>query len=48
VMGLEMNGMATMFKPETHQAVAAFVAGKTRAQLDKLAAQHDIPLHTMA
>ena len=48
VMGLEMHGMATMFKPETHQAVAAFVASKTRAQLNKLAAQHDIPLHTMA
>jgi alpha-methylacyl-CoA racemase len=47
VMGLEMHGMATMFKPKTHQAVAAFVANKTRAQLDKLAAQHDIPLHTM-
>lgn len=47
VMGLAMPNMDTMFKPETHQAVAAFVASKTRAQLDKLAAQHDIPLHTM-
>jgi hypothetical protein len=43
-----MKNIATLFSPDTHQAVAAFVAGKTRAQLDKLAAQHDIPLHTMA
>jgi crotonobetainyl-CoA:carnitine CoA-transferase CaiB-like acyl-CoA transferase len=48
VMGIEMKNMATLFRPDTHQAVAAFVAGKTRAQLDKLAEQHDIPLHTMA
>jgi len=48
VMDIEMKNMATLFSPDTHQAVAAFVAGKTRAQLDKLAAQHDIPLHTMA
>jgi crotonobetainyl-CoA:carnitine CoA-transferase CaiB-like acyl-CoA transferase len=48
VMGLAMPSIDTMLKPETHQAVATFVAGKTRAQLDKLAAQHDIPLHTMA
>ena len=47
VMGLAMTNMDTMFKAETHQAVAAFVASKTRAQLDKLAVQHDIPLHTM-
>jgi crotonobetainyl-CoA:carnitine CoA-transferase CaiB-like acyl-CoA transferase len=33
--------------PATHQAVAAFVAGKTRAQLDKLAAAHDLPLLTL-
>ena len=48
VMGIEMKGMTTLLKPDTHQAVATFVAGKTRAQLDKLAEQHDIPLHTMA
>ena len=41
-------GMAAMFKPATHQAIAAFLAGRTRAQLDQLAREHDIPLHTLA
>jgi len=33
--------------PATHEAVAAFVARKTRAQLDQLATQHDLPLLTL-
>lgn len=36
-----------LFKPETQQAIATFLAGKTRQQLDKLAAAKDIPLLTM-
>ncbi len=36
-----------LFKPATHQAVATFLAGKTRQQLDKLAAAQDIPLLTL-
>ncbi|MBM3398005.1 MAG: CoA transferase, partial [Betaproteobacteria bacterium] len=36
-----------LFKPATHQAVATFLAGKTRQQLDKLAAAKDIPLLTL-
>lgn len=36
-----------LFKPETQQAIAAFLAGKTRQQLDKLAAAKDIPLLTL-
>jgi crotonobetainyl-CoA:carnitine CoA-transferase CaiB-like acyl-CoA transferase len=43
-----MTGMATLFQPATHAAIAAFLAGKTRKQLDKLAAAKDIPLHTLA
>ena len=46
--GVAMSGMVTMFKPETHQAIAAFLAGQTRQQLDRLAAAKDIPLHTLA
>jgi alpha-methylacyl-CoA racemase len=46
--GIAMISMATMFKPETHQVIAAFLAGQTRQQLDKLAAAQDIPLHTLA
>ena len=47
VVGVQMQGMATMFKPATHTAVAQFLAGQTRAQLDKLAVKHDLPLHTL-
>lgn len=36
-----------LFKPETQQAIAAFLASKTRQQLDKLARAQDIPLLTM-
>ncbi|RYY61583.1 MAG: CoA transferase, partial [Comamonadaceae bacterium] len=37
-----------MDAPATHAAVAAFVAGKTRAELDALAMERDLPLQTMA
>ena len=43
-----MTGMATLFQPATHAAIAAFLASQTRKQLDKLAAAKDIPLHTLA
>ncbi|TNF61002.1 MAG: CoA transferase [Burkholderiales bacterium] len=46
--GVEMGGMETLFRPATHQAIAAFLAGQTRRQLDRLAATRDIPLHTLA
>ena len=36
-----------LFKPETQQAIAAFLASRTRQQLDKLAAAQDIPLLTL-
>jgi alpha-methylacyl-CoA racemase len=37
-----------MFKPEVHQAVAAWLAGMSRRRLDSLARSKDIPLHTLA
>jgi alpha-methylacyl-CoA racemase len=37
-----------MFSKATHQAVAAFLATRTRKQLDKLSVEKDIPLHTLA
>ena len=43
-----MTGMATLFQPTTHAAIAAFLASQTRKQLDELAAAKDIPLHTLA
>jgi crotonobetainyl-CoA:carnitine CoA-transferase CaiB-like acyl-CoA transferase len=36
-----------LFKPSTRQAIEAFLASQTRAQLDKLAAAKDIPLMTL-
>lgn len=46
--GVCIDGLSDLFKPETHQAIATFLAGKTRLQLDKLAKAKDIPLHTLA
>ena len=37
-----------VFAPATHAAIAAFMAARTRVQLDALAVDKDIPLHTMA
>lgn len=36
-----------LFKPAVHRAVAAFLAGQTRQQLDALAQARDIPLLTL-
>ena len=38
---------ANMHLPATRQAIAAWLLGKSRAQLDKLALDKDIPLHTL-
>lgn len=46
--GIAFDGMATMFKPATREGLTAFFAARTRKALDELAAQRDIPLHTMA
>ena len=41
------GGDPAMHEPATRAAVAAFFSGRTRAELDQLAAQHDLPLHCM-
>ncbi|WP_374406795.1 CoA transferase [Hydrogenophaga sp.] len=46
--GVAMNGMGSMFQPATHRAIAAFLAGQTRKQLNNLSVARDIPLHTLA
>jgi alpha-methylacyl-CoA racemase len=46
--GVSVSGLGSLFKPATHVAIAAFLASKTRLQLEKLAAAKDIPLHTLA
>lgn len=46
--GIEAPSAKAMFAPATQQAVAAWLLGKTRKALDKLAAEKDIPLHTLS
>ena len=45
--GVMVEGMKTLFAPQTHQTIEAWMATKTRKQLDDLAVKHDIPLHTL-
>lgn len=45
--GVEGSSRESMHAPSTHESVAAFLAGRTRSELDALAKQHDIPLHTL-
>lgn len=46
-VGLQASHIMAMFAPETHATVAAFVLTQTCAQLDTLAAEKDVPLHTL-
>ncbi len=46
--GLADTDMRAMFAPATHQAIAAFLLAQTRADLDRLAADKDIPMYAMA
>jgi crotonobetainyl-CoA:carnitine CoA-transferase CaiB-like acyl-CoA transferase len=45
--GLAQSNYTAMLQPATQAAIAAFVAGKTRKQLDALARAKDIPLLTL-
>lgn len=47
-VGLQKSHIMAMFAPETHTAIAAYLAGKTRKELDALATAKDIPLYTLA
>ena len=46
--GAPASDMRAMFAPATHEAIAAFLRTQTRAQLNRLAVAHDIPMHTLA
>ena len=46
--GIEAASLQAMFEPATHEAVAAFLLTRTRRELDALAMEKDIPLHSMA
>ena len=45
--GITRTASQTMLAPATKQAIATWLLGKTRNQLDQLACDKDIPLHTM-
>ncbi len=46
-VGVEFQGTATMFLAATHRAVEIFFKSQTRKQLDKLAVEKDLPMHTL-
>ncbi|MBY0465956.1 MAG: CoA transferase [Burkholderiales bacterium] len=46
--GLPPNAYQAMREPAQHTALAAFCAAHSRQTLDKLAIQHDLPMHTLA
>jgi alpha-methylacyl-CoA racemase len=46
-VGLPSAHIMAMFAPETHSAIAAYLARKTRQELDALAVAKDIPLYTL-
>lgn len=46
--GVLAADVRSMCLPATHAAIAAFLATRTRKQLNQLASRHDIPLHTLA
>lgn len=45
--GIAWHGFEPMLAPGMRERIASFVAAQTRAQLEALAAQHDIPLQTL-
>jgi alpha-methylacyl-CoA racemase len=45
--GVPASDMAAMLAPGTREAVGRFFAQRTRAELDRLASEQDLPLHTM-
>lgn len=45
--GVAGSGRDLMSQPSTHEAIAAFLAVRTRAELDRIASEHDIPMHTL-
>jgi alpha-methylacyl-CoA racemase len=45
--GVAASDMQAMLAPGTREAISRFFAQRTRAELDRLAAEQDLPLHTM-
>ncbi|MBH1966269.1 MAG: CoA transferase [Comamonadaceae bacterium] len=47
VAGLASSDVKALLKPSSRKAIAQWAADKTRKQLDALARENDIPLHTL-
>lgn len=47
VAGLSLERPADLLAPATHKHLARWFEGQTRAALDRLASEHDLPLHTL-
>lgn len=47
IAGIEPSGLKTMFASSTREALCAFFASHTCAELTRLAEAHDVPLHAM-
>jgi len=47
LVGLDTQPMPDWGSAQAHQAVAAFVAQRTRAQFEQLATAHDLPMHIL-
>ena len=47
VAGVKVQDLGELMKPKTHAAIAAFLLTQSRRQLDALAAEKDIPMHTL-
>jgi crotonobetainyl-CoA:carnitine CoA-transferase CaiB-like acyl-CoA transferase len=45
--GAPTSNLKGMFQADTHAAVADFLASRTRAELDRLAVDKDLPIHTL-
>ena len=45
--GVNASDMKAMFTTATREAITAFFASRTREQLDRLAVEKDLPIHTM-
>ncbi|MEO5671335.1 MAG: CoA transferase, partial [Ramlibacter sp.] len=46
--GVAASDIKSMFALSTRHSIAAFFAGRTCRELDRLAVDQDLPLHTMA
>ena len=47
LVGVTVLNMKTLFARQTHQSIATWLLTKTRKQLEALAIEKDIPLHTL-